>query len=200
MRRVTLEGGSIDVDGAGTLLTTEECLLTGRRARHKALGRELSEQVLKDHLGVTKVIWLPDGIAGDDTSGHIDDFARFVRPGVVVLCAEPRRHDPNHRKLALAKERLQAARDARGRRLHIIDLPMPESVVHGRTRLPASYANFYIGNECVIVPTFNDACDRTALGIIADLFPERRVVGIHASELALGLGTLHCSTQQEPLG
>ena len=199
-RRVTLEGGSIDVDGAGTLMTTEECLLTGRRARHKGLGRDQSEQILKDNLGVQNVIWLPDGIAGDDTSGHIDDFARFVRPGVVVMCFEPRRTDPNHRNLARAKERLQGARDACGRKLQIVPLPMPGPVVHGRTRLPASYANFYIGNECVIVPTFNDTRDRAALGIIADLFPDRRVVGIHAAELVLGLGTLHCSTQQEPLG
>ncbi len=198
LRRVTLEGGSIEVDGAGTLLTTEECLLTGRRARHKAFGRELSEQSLKEQLGVQKIIWLPDGIAGDDTSGHIDDFARFVKPGVVVLCAEPRRSDPNHRKLAKAKERLQTARDARGERLQIVELPMPDPVMHGRTRLPASYANFYIGTECVIVPTFNDVRDRQALGIIAELLPNRRVVGIHASELVLGLGTLHCSTQQEP--
>jgi agmatine deiminase len=197
-RRVTLEGGSIDVDGAGTLMTTEECLLKGRRARHKSLGRAKSEQILKEQLGATHVIWLPDGIAGDDTSGHIDDFARFARPGVVVLCTEPRRTDPNHRTLAKAKEQLQGARDARGQRLQIIDLPLPEPVMHGRLRLPASYANFYIGTECVIVPTFNDARDRQALGIIAELFPNRRVVGIHASELVLGLGTLHCSTQQEP--
>jgi agmatine deiminase len=198
LRRVTLEGGSIDVDGEGTVLTTEECLLTGRRARHKGIGRAGSEQILKHHLGVTQVIWLPDGIAGDDTSGHIDDFARFVKPGVVVLCQEPRRSDPNHRKLAAAKERLAGARDARGRKLHIVPLPMPDPVVHGRQRLPASYANFYIGTDCVLVPTFNDERDRDALGILAELFPDRRVVGIHASELVLGLGTLHCSTQQEP--
>jgi agmatine deiminase len=198
LRRVTLEGGSIDVDGEGTVLTTEECLLTGRRARHKGIGRAGSEQILKHHLGVTQVIWLPDGIAGDDTSGHIDDFARFVKPGVVVLCQEPRRGDPNHRKLAAAKERLAGARDARGRKLQIVPLPMPDPVVHGRQRLPASYANFYIATDCVLVPTFNDERDRDALGILAELFPERRVVGIHASELVLGLGTLHCSTQQEP--
>jgi agmatine deiminase len=198
IRRVTLEGGSIDVDGIGTLLTTEECLLTGKRARHKALGREASEQLLKDHLGVTQVLWLPSGIAGDDTSGHIDDFARFVRPGVVVVCAEPRRSDPNHRNLVVAKEHLVASRDARGRKLQVVELPMPDPVVHGKLRLPASYANFYIGTECVLVPTFNDARDRQALGTLAELFPDRRVVGIHATELVLGLGTLHCSTQQEP--
>jgi agmatine deiminase len=199
LRRVVLEGGSIDVDGEGTVLTTEECLLVGRRARHKAIGRVASEQVLKEQLGATQVIWLPDGIAGDDTSGHIDDFARFVAPGVVALCAEPRRSDPNHRTLAIAKERLAAARDARGQRLQIVPLPMPEPVMHGKLRLPASYANFYIATDCVLVPTFNDANDRKALGILAELFPQRRVIGIHASELVLGLGTLHCSTQQEPL-
>lgn len=197
-RRITLEGGSIDVDGCGTVLTTEECLLTGKRARHKSLGKAGSEQLLKDYLGVTQVVWLPNGIVGDDTSGHIDDFARFVRPGTVVVCSEPRTRDPNHRTLAKAKERLKASRDARGKKLEIIDLPMPDPVVHGRLRLPASYANFYIGTECVMVPTFNDANDSKALGILSELFPARRVVGIHASELVLGLGTLHCSTQQEP--
>ena len=196
--RVALEGGSIDVDGEGTLLTTEECLLTGRRARHRALGRTQCEQLLCDYLGVDRVIWLKDGIAGDDTSGHIDDFARFVRPGVVVLCVEKRKRDPNYRPLAEATERLRAARDAKGRQLQIVSLPMPEPVVDRATRLPASYANFYIGAECVLVPTFNDANDRVALGLFSELFPERRVVGIHATELLLGLGTLHCSTQQEP--
>jgi len=196
--RVTLEGGSIDVDGEGTVLTTEECLLTGRRARHRLLGREASEQLLADHLGIKRVIWLRDGIAGDDTSGHIDDLARFVRPGVVVLCSESNRRDGNYRLLAEAKERLRGARDAKGRRLQVILLPMPEPVVDRGTRLPASYANFYIGAECVLVPTFNDVNDARALGIFSELFPDRRVVGIHASELVLGLGTLHCSTQQEP--
>lgn len=196
--RVTLEGGSIDIDGEGTLLTTEACLLTGRRARHKTLGQAESERLLGEYLGIERVIWLPDGIAGDDTSGHIDDFARFVRLGWVVLCEEKRRGDPNHRILAIAKERLKAARDAKGRRLQIVSLPMPEPVTDRGVRLPASYANFYIGSECLLVPTFNDAKDRQALGILAELFPERRVVGIHALELLLGLGTLHCSTQQEP--
>ena len=196
--RIALEGGSIDVDGEGTLLTTEECLLTGRRARHRALGQAGSERLLGEYLGVERVIWLGEGIAGDDTSGHVDDLARFVRPGVVVLCSERRKQDANYRALARAKERLSAARDAQGRRLQVIALPMPEPVVDKSTRLPASYANFYIGAECVLVPTFNDANDRQALGILSELFPERRVVGIHATELLLGLGTLHCSTQQEP--
>ncbi len=196
--RVILEGGSIDVDGEGTLLTTEECLLTGRRARHRALGRLESERLLGEYFGVNRVIWLSDGIVGDDTGGHIDDFARFVGPGTITLCSEKRMRDPNYRILAMAKERLNAARDAKGRRLQIVSLPMPEPVADRRTRLPASYANFYIGSECVLVPTFNDPQDRRALGILSEIFPERRVVGIHAVELLLGLGTLHCSTQQEP--
>jgi agmatine deiminase len=197
-RRITLEGGSIDVDGQGTLLTTEECLLTGKRARHKALGRAGSEQLLGEYLGVTKVIWLKDGIAGDDTSGHIDDFARFVRPGVVVVCREPRRTDKNHRRLAEAQETLRSSRDAQGKKLEVVSLPMPAPVTYGGVQLPASYANFYIANGVVLVPTFNDEQDRVALGILGELFPDRRVVGIHARDLVLGLGTLHCSTQQEP--
>ena len=197
-RRIILEGGSIEVDGEGTLLTTEECLLTGRRARHKALERSESEQLLREYFGIDRVIWLPNGIAGDDTGGHIDDFARFAGSGIVTLCSEKRKSDPNYRILASARECLNAARDAKGRRLQIVSLPMPEPVADRRIRLPASYANFYIGSECVLVPTFNDPQDRQALGILAELFPERRVVGIHAVELLLGLGTLHCSTQQEP--
>jgi len=198
-RRLTLEGGSIDVDGEGTVLTTEECLLTSKRARHAAIGRAGSEHFLREHLGVTKVIWLNDGIVGDDTSGHIDDFARFVRKGVVVVCRETRRQDQNYKRLEQAIERLRGERDAKGRRLQVVALPMPEPVTYGGTRLPASYANFYIGNDAVIVPVFNDAQDRNALGIIAELFPERKVVGIYARDLVLGLGTLHCSTQQLPL-
>jgi agmatine deiminase len=199
-RRITLEGGSIDVDGQGTLLTTEECLLTSKRARHAALGRAGSEQLLGEYLGVSKVIWLSDGIAGDDTSGHIDDFARFVRPGVVALCREPRRTDKNHKRLQAAAEVLRGERDARGRKLEVVYLPMPEPVTYGGTQLPASYANFYIANEQVLVPTFNDEQDRHALGVLAELFPGRQVIGVHARDLVLGLGTLHCSTQQEPAG
>lgn len=200
VRRLTLEGGSIDVDGEGTVLTTEECLLTSKRARHAAVGRAGSEHFLGEHLGVTKIIWLNDGIAGDDTSGHIDDFARFVRPGVVVTCREPRRTDKNHRRLEEAIARLKASRDAKGRKLEVVALPMPEPVTYGGVQLPASYANFYIGNAAVIVPVFNDEQDRVALGILSELFPKRKVVGIYARDLVLGLGTLHCSTQQLPLG
>ncbi len=199
-QRVVLEGGAIDVDGLGTLLCTEECLLSGRQARNPALGREGTERVLAEQLGVKKVIWLGHGIAGDDTAGHIDDFARFVAPGRVVVCEEKNRSDANYRPLAEARERLSGERDARGRRLEVIPLPMPAPVLFEGERLPASYANFYIGNDAVLVPTFNDPRDRVALGLLSELFPKRRVVGIHAVDLVLGLGTIHCSTQQEPLG
>jgi agmatine deiminase len=198
-RQVVLEGGSIDVDGQGTLLTTEECLLDTVQARNPGVSREAVEQVLGEHLGVRKVLWLGRGIAGDDTHGHVDDLARFVRPGTVVIAQERNPRDPNHRPLRENWERLARMRDAQGTKLEVIALPMPAPVVFEGTRLPASYANFYIGNEAVIVPTFNDPADREALGILAELFPDRRVVGIHAVDLVWGLGTLHCMTQQEPV-
>jgi len=198
--RSVLEGGAIDVDGEGTLLATEECLLDGRFARNRELGKVGVEEAFSDYLGVNKVIWVGRGIAGDDTTGHIDDFARFVEPGIVVVSEERNRRDPNHRVLAEARERIAGTRDARGRRLEIVRLPMPAPLFYGKQRLPASYANFYIANEAVLVPTFNDPTDRVALGLLAELFPRRRVVGIHAVDLVLGLGTLHCSTQQEPAG
>ncbi len=196
---VVLEGGAIDVDGDGTLLATEQCLLSGGQARNPLLGRAGTEAVLRDYLGATKVIWLGEGIAGDDTGGHVDDFARFVAPGRVVVAQETDRRDPNYRPLREARRRLEEARDARGRRLEVIPLPMPRPVVFDGERLPASYANFYVGTGAVLVPTFNDPNDRVALGILADLFPDRSVVGIHATDFVLGLGTIHCSTQQEPL-
>ncbi len=197
--RVVLEGGAIDGDGEGTLLTTRECLLEGPRARNRKLGREGTEAVLESYLGVRRVIWMDRGIAGDDTSGHVDDFVRFVAPGRVVVCQETNPRDVNHAPLAAA-ERLRGARDAQGRRLEVVPLPMPDPVYFGRERLPASYANFYIGNSVVLVPTFNDLRDRDALGLLAELFPTRRVVGVHCLDLVLGLGTIHCSTMQEPLG
>lgn len=195
---VVLEGGAVDADGQGTMLATEQCLLEGRYARNAQLGRAGTERVLRDYLGVRRVLWIERGVAGDDTSGHVDDFVRFVAPGVVVLCEEPKVTDANHAALAAAHERLQGEKDARGRTLEIIRLPMPEPVVYRGDRLPASYANFLIGNEAVLVPTFNDPADQAALGILGELFPTRRVVGIHALDLVVGLGTIHCSTQQEP--
>ena len=195
---VVLEGGAIDVDGEGTLLATEECLLDGKQARNPELGRGLTEQVLRDFLGAEKVIWLGRGIAGDDTGGHVDDFARFVAPGRVVVAQELEKKDPNQRVLAAALERLRGARDARGRRLDIVPLPMPAPVVFEKQRLPASYANFYVASHAVLVPTFNDPNDGVALGIFKELFPSREVVGIYSRDLVLGLGPLHCSTQQEP--
>lgn len=197
-RRVVLEGGAIDGDGQGTLLASAPCLVSGPRGRNRALGTAGLERVLGDHLGVRRVLWLGDGIAGDDTSGHVDDFVRFVAPATVALCEEPRRSDPNHRVLATARARLRGATDARGRRLSLVALPMPEPVCFGRHRLPASYANFYVGNEVVLVPTFDCDRDRVALGVLSELFPRRRVVGIHCRDLVLGLGTLHCSSMQEP--
>jgi len=195
--RVVLEGGAIDVDGEGSLLCTEECLLDGRQARNAPLGKAGMEAVLRDHLGAEKVLWLGAGIAGDDTAGHIDDFARFVAPGKIVLADEKNKRDPNYAVLRDAARRLAGARDARGRKLEVIRLPMPAPIVFDGQRLPASYANFYVGNAAVLVPTFNDPNDRLALGILAELFPSRRIVGIHSTDFVLGLGTIHCSTQQE---
>ncbi|MDX2055681.1 MAG: agmatine deiminase family protein [Polyangiaceae bacterium] len=197
---VVLEGGAIDTDGLGTLLTTENCLVSGTRARGRRLGKAGYEALFRECLGIEQVLWLPDGIVGDDTSGHIDDFCRFVGPGRVVICEERDRRDANHQPLREARKALSRARDASGTPLEVIGLPMPRPIYFGRSRLPASYANFYIGNRAVLVPTFNDENDRQALGILEKLFGDRPVIGIHAADLVLGLGTLHCSTQQEPEG
>lgn len=197
-KRVVLEGGAIDVDGSGTLLATEECLLSDEQARNPELGREGIERVLFETLGVRKVVWLGRGIVGDDTHGHIDDLARFVGRGRVLLCQESNPRDENYALLQENKERLQGATDADGRRLEVIPLPMPAPLSLDGQRVPASYANFYIANGVVIVPTFNDPKDRIALGILAELFPDREVVGIHSVDLVWGLGTLHCMSQQEP--
>ena len=197
---VVLEGGSIDVDGAGLLLTTEECLLSPVQARNPGLSRADLEKVFADYLGVRKVLWLGSGIVGDDTHGHVDDLARFVAPGRVVTVVEKNTADPNHAPLQENRERLRNMTDSDGRPLDVVELPMPEPVFFAGQRLPASYANFYIANEKVLVPTFNDPNDRRALGILADLFPTRQVVGIHAVDLVWGFGTLHCLTQQQPAG
>ena len=196
--RVVLEGGSIDVNGRGTLLTTEECLLSEVQARNPRLPRAAIEKVLADHLATTHVIWLGRGIAGDDTHGHVDDLARFVNPWTVAIAVEPDPSDENHAPLKENLDRLRAATDQDGRPIDVVELPMPRPVVFEGTRLPASYANFYIANGLVLVPTFNDPSDRRALAILADAFPGREVVGVHAVDLVWGLGTLHCLTQQQP--
>jgi agmatine deiminase len=198
--RVVLEGGAIDVNGRGTLLTTEECLLSEVQARNPGIDRAVLEQVLADYLGARHVIWLGRGIAGDDTHGHVDDLARFVDPTTVVTVVEPRAADPNHEPLRENRRRLRAARDQDGQPLRVVELPMPRPVVFEGQRLPASYANFYIANGLVLVPTFNDPADRVALEALAQLCPDREVVGIHGVDLVLGLGTLHCLSQQQPAG
>jgi agmatine deiminase len=195
--RVVLEGGAIDTDGAGTLLVTEECLLSPIQERNPGLTREGYERVFRDALGIRQTIWLGEGCVGDDTHGHVDDIARFTAPGVIVLAyEEDPADDENHRRSVDNVERLELA-SGRGA-LHIVKLPYPRPVFMNGERLPASYANFYIANGVVIVPTFNDPNDRIAMNILADRFPDRRVVGIHAVDLVWGLGTLHCLTQQQP--
>ena len=197
-RRVVLEGGAIDVDGEGTLLASDDCLLTGSHARNAWLGKAGTEKVLRDYLGVEKVVWVGAGVAGDDTAGHVDDFVRFVAPGKVLIAEETRADDPNTAALAESRERLEGQRDARGRRLEILRIPMPEPVLWEGERLPASYSNYYVANGVVLVPTFDDPNDGKALGILGELFPGRRVVPVRAVDLVLGLGTVHCSTHEEP--
>jgi agmatine deiminase len=198
-RPFVLEGGGIDVNGRGTAITTEECYLDQRtQARNPGLGREGFEAALRTWLGVTNVFWLGAGVVGDDTHGHVDDICRFVNPRTLVLVREARRTDRNHHPLAENWERIGDLRLEDGSKPEVVALPMPAPLFHGGLRLPASYANFYIANAAVIVPTFNDPNDRVALGILAELFEGRPVVGVHAVDLVLGFGTLHCLTQQQP--
>ncbi|HXE81932.1 MAG TPA: agmatine deiminase family protein [Gemmatimonadales bacterium] len=197
--KIVLEGGSIDVNGRGTLLTTEECLLDPKvQTRNPGMSRGELERVFRETLGITNTLWLGHGIAGDDTHGHVDDLCRFVNAKTVVLCREEDPKDVNYKALAENRERLQGMRLENGTAIEVIDLPMPAPLSFDGVRLPASYANFYISNAAVLVPTFNDPHDRIALGILAECFPDRAVVGIHAVDLVWGLGTLHCLTQQEP--
>jgi agmatine deiminase len=197
-RRLVLEGGSIDTNGRGTLLTTEECLLSEVQQRNPGVSREQLERAFSDYLGIEYVIWLGRGIAGDDTHGHVDDITRFVGPTTILTAVEPNTRDSNHEPLAENLERLKVARTADGKQFTIAELPLPRPVVFRNQRLPASYANFYIANGLVLMPTFHDPNDRIALGILAELFPDREVIGIHAVDLVWGLGTLHCMTQQQP--
>jgi len=195
---IVLEGGSIDVNGQGTLITTEECLLSEVQQRNPGMSREQLEKAFHDYLGIDQVLWLDRGTAGDDTHGHVDDITRFVGPETIVTAVEPDSADYNHEPLAENLARLKASRTPGGRQWTIVELPMPRPVVFRGQRLPASYANFYIANGLVLVPTFHDPNDRVALGILAELFPDREVIGIHAVDLVWGLGTLHCMTQQQP--
>jgi agmatine deiminase len=196
--RVVLEGGGLDTDGAGTLLVTEEWLLSDVQVRNPGLGRAGYERLFADELGISKTIWLGEGCIGDDTHGHVDDIARFVAPATVVLAHEPDPADENHRRSADNLDRLRGATDAHGRAIRVVTLPFPRAVTMDGERLPASYANFYVANRAVLVPTFNDVNDRVALDTLAGLIPAREVVGIHALDLVWGLGTLHCLTQQQP--
>jgi len=197
-RRVVLEGGSIDVNGRGTLLTTQECLLSELQQRNPGVSHEQLEKLFAEYLGVTKTIWLGKGIVGDDTHGHVDDIARFVSPTEVVAAVEKNRSDPNHEPLQENLRRLRDATDQDGKRLNVIELPLPSPVWFRGQRLPASYANFYIANKCVLVPTFNDPQDRIALNLLADLFPDREAIGIYCGDFIWGLGAIHCATQQQP--
>jgi agmatine deiminase len=196
--RVILEGGSIDVNGRGTLLTTEECLLSKTQERNPGFTREDYAEVFKNYFGVSNVLWLKNGIAGDDTHGHVDDLARFIDPTTVITVVENDANDANYAPLQENLALLKNMRDQEGRPLRVETLPMPSPVFFDGQRLPASYANFYIANKIVLVPTFNDANDRAALNTLAKLFPSREIIGIHCRDLVLGLGTIHCMTQQQP--
>jgi agmatine deiminase len=191
-----LEGGSIDTNGRGTCITTEQCLLN--RNRNPGYGREEIEEVLERYLGFTDVVWLGTGIAGDDTDGHIDDLARFVDEGTILCMVEEDRRDENYAPLSENLELLRSAKDQSGRKLKVIPVSMPRKKVGGDERLPASYANFYVGNSVVLVPTFDDVNDRAALATIAEAFLKKEIVGINCEALVYGFGGIHCVTQQQP--
>jgi agmatine deiminase len=200
LRRLVLEGGSIDTNGEGVLLTTEECLLSEVQERNPGVSCGQLERAFHDYLGIDQVIWLGRGVAGDDTHGHVDDISRFVAPETIVTAVEPNTKDPNHEPLADNLRRLKAARTQDGKQFTLVELPLPRPVVFRGQRLPASYANFFIANGLVLVATFNDPNDRVALNVLAQVFPDREVIGIHSVDLVWGLGTLHCMTQQQPAG
>ena len=193
---VVLEGGSIEVNGGGICLTTTQCLLNKNRNPHMSPGE--IERFLKETLGVNQVIWLGDGIAGDDTDGHIDDIARFVKRAAIMCVRAASARDENYAAMEDNYERLVAARDLNGAKFEVIALPSPAPLAYEGARLPASYANFYIANESVLVPVFGDCADDRALGILQDVFPGRRVVALQCADVVAGLGAIHCVTQQEP--
>lgn len=197
-KRIVLEGGSIDVNGAGTILTTEECLLSKEQQRNPRMARVHYEKAFADYLGAQNTIWLGRGIVGDDTHGHADDLTRFVSKHTVVTMVEPNTKDLNHAPLLANLRRLQSARDQDGRQLTIVELPMPQPVVFEGRRLPASYANFYIANGVVLVPVFNRPNDRIALNTFAQVFPTREIVPIYSGDFIWGFGAMHCMTQQQP--
>jgi agmatine deiminase len=196
--RMVLEGGSIDVNGAGTILTTEECLLSKIQERNPHMVRAHYEKAFADYLGASHTIWLGRGIAGDDTHGHVDDLTRFVSRSTVVTVVEHNSKDENHAPLRANLRRLQSAHDQDGKQLTVVELPMPQPVTFERRRLPASYANFYIANGVVLVPVFNRANDRIALNTLAELFPTRQIIPIYSGDFIWGLGAMHCMTQQQP--
>jgi agmatine deiminase len=199
-RQVCLEGGSIDINGKGTLITTEECLLDAEtQVRNAGFSKKDYEEIFRKYLGITNVLWFGGGIAGDDTHGHIDDLCRFVNEDTVVLVQEKNSSDSNYKALKENYERAESMKLENGSKLNVIYLPMPDAVIFRGERLPASYANFYISNKYVLVPTFNDPKDRIALGILSELFKDRIVAGIHAGDLIWGLGTIHCLTHEQPL-
>jgi agmatine deiminase len=198
-RRIVLEGGSVDTNGQGILLTTEECLLSEVQQRNPGVSRERMEQAFHDYLGIEQVIWLGRGIAGDDTHGHVDDISRFVGLDTILTAVEPNTKDPNNEPLAENLSRLKAARTPDEKQFTVVELPLPRPVIFRRQRLPASYANFYLANGLVLMPTFHDPNDRVALNILAQVFPDREVIGIHSVDLIWGLGALHCMTQQQPV-
>ncbi|MEH6680620.1 MAG: agmatine deiminase family protein [Sediminicola sp.] len=199
-KNVVLEGGALEVNGKGTLITSEECLLhPDIQVRNQGFTKEDYEAIFKEYFGITNTIWLRDGIIGDDTHGHIDDLCRFVNEETVVTVVENDKNDKNHAPLQENLARLEKAVLENGKPLKIIPLPMPSKIIFDGLQLPASYANFLILNNCVLVPTFNDAADRIALAKLADCFPDREVIGISATDFIWGFGTLHCLSQQIPL-
>ena len=196
--RIVLEGGSIDVNGAGTILTTEECLLSKEQERNPHMVRAHYEKAFSDYLGAPHTIWLGRGIFGDDTHGHVDDLTRFISKSTVVTMVERNTKDVNHAPLQANLRRLQSARDQDGKQLTVVELPMPQPVVFEGRRLPASYANFYIANGVVLAPVFNRPSDSIALNTLAELFPTRAIVPIYSGDFIWGLGAMHCMTQQQP--